>query len=180
MNKMKCLIPFVVTLSLLSCNLNKEKQTPSSISVIKAIDIEESKLDENKFKEMDPQVAIDFLNAYIENSNQMRSSIGVVEWCKASSLATESFKIELEKIIHKARQQYPELGLGFDPLFDAQDYPEEGVELVDFNSETGYITVKGIQWESFIVTMKVVFQNDRSLVDGCGIVNIPKSQRAER
>ncbi|MEW7279495.1 hypothetical protein ABW636_12950 [Aquimarina sp. 2201CG1-2-11] len=121
-------------------------------------------------------MAINFLNSYIKNN----SSLGVIEWTKTSSLVTENFKKELENIVTKAREEDPELGLGFDPILDAQDYPDEGVELLNFDSETGYVIVKGIKWDSFNLTMKVIAKNGKVLVDGSGTINIPEDKRSER
>jgi hypothetical protein len=121
-----------------------------------------------------PQVAIDFFNAYIANCNKYENAIDIIEWTKASTYATSSFKKELETLVEQAWKEDPELGLGYDPILYAQDYPDEGVELLDFNSETGYLTVKGIKWESFQVSMKVLNENGKTLVDGCGAINMSK------
>ena len=130
--------------------------------------------------DINPQIALDFLNSYINNCNKMRDAIGTLKWIKETPFATKSLKNTLEKLIANARSKNPELGLDFDPIFDAQDYPSKGVKLLNFNSETGYATVQGINWESFKVTIKVVNQNGQSLVDGCGIINIPENKRAKR
>jgi hypothetical protein len=40
--------------------------------------------------------------------------------------------------------------------------------------------VRGKDWKEFILVLKVVSQNDKWLVDGAGIINIPTDKRAER
>jgi len=72
------------------------------------------------------------------------------------------------------------MGLGADPIFDAQDYPSKGFELESIDETTNYLTMKGKDWSEFKLTMKVVEENGKWLVDGCGIVNIPKDKRAAR
>ncbi len=177
---MKYIIPIIASLLLFGCNSQKEKQpetsnTNSSPTIKKeSIEIEKATTDINT------QIALNFLNSYIDNSNKMKEAIGIIDWVKATPFATENLKHELEKMVNNAWEQNPELGLGFDPIFDAQDYPDEGIELLDFDRETGYLIVKGIKWESFNVTMKVVNQNGQTLVDGCGIINIPEDKRAKR
>ena len=73
----------------------------------------------------------------------------------------------------------PYVGLDSDPIFDGNAYPEKGFELLSTDN-TDFITVKGKNWDTYKVTMKVVYQNKKWLVDGCGIINIPKEKRAER
>lgn len=180
LKNMKNIILILLTAFSVGCNDHKEEQADTSNSIEVAEVITDAIENGNKEVDLNPQIAIDFMNAYIENCNKMKDALGIVDWTYASPLTTQHLKIELENIVNTAWEQDPEIGLGFDPFFDAQDYPDEGVELFDFNQETGYITVKGINWESFRLTLKVVRQYGQTLVDGCGIVNIPIEKRAER
>lgn len=145
-------------------------------------DSQSEKSNENELRstEINSQVGIDFLNSYIENCNQMQGSTDVVEWTRSSKVATDKFKTELENLVVNARKENPELGLGFDPIFDAQDYLDEGIRLFEFDAETGFLTVKGINWESFKVTMRLISQDGQTKVDGCGIINIPKDKSTSR
>lgn len=83
------------------------------------------------------------------------------------------FKLEYKKAD-------PEIGLDADPIFDAQDYPDKGFELETFDSKTNYLVVKGKNWTDFKLRIKMVLENDRWLVDGCGIINIPHDKRIAR
>ncbi len=124
--------------------------------------------------------ALTFINAYVDNCNKMKESVGVVEWLNSNNLTTNSFKIEVKTIIEEAYKEDPELGLGFNLIFDAQDYPTEGFDLEVFDSKTNYIIVKGKDWVDFKLTIKVALEDNKWFVDGCGIVNIPKDKRSER
>lgn len=124
--------------------------------------------------------ALSFINGYVENSNNMKTAMNISDWTKANTLCTANFKAELKNIIDEAFREDPEMGLDADPIFDAQDYPEKGFELVSFDEKTNYLTVKGIDWPDFKLTLKVVEENGKWLVDGCGSVNIPEEKRAER
>lgn len=66
----------------------------------------------------------------------MKESIGIIEWVNSNNLTTNRFKNEVKTIIEDAYSEEPELGLGFDPIFDGQDYPDEGFELESFDSKT--------------------------------------------
>lgn len=130
------------------------------------------------FTEDKTQVALTFLNSYVENCNLMSESIGVIDWVNTSDLVSTNFKNELQKTMDEAYASDPEMGLGADPLFDAQDWPEEGFELDTINEETNEITLKGINWPDFKVIMNVIEENGKWLVDGCGMVNIADQKKA--
>jgi len=125
-------------------------------------------------------IALTFINSYVDNCNKMKESIGIIEWVNSNSLTTNRFKTEVKSIIEEAYKEDPELGLGFDPIFDGQDYPDEGFELETFDSKTNFIVVKGKNWVDFKLTIKVVLEDNKWLVDGCGIINIPKDKRSDR
>ena len=173
---MKNIILIFITLFLFGCNFNKKKQSKSSNTESKDTIVSTNKDFEKNTQDINYQVAIDFLNSYIENG----ISAGMLDWTKTSSLATENFKKELEQIVNKAWEEEPEFGLDFDPIFDGQDYPTDGFELFDIDKETGYVIAKGIKWESFKVTLKLINENGKTLVEGSGVVNIPEEKRTER
>lgn len=125
-------------------------------------------------------VALNFINDYVDNCNKMKNQIGIIEWINSNQNASKELKSELIRIIEEANQNDPEYGLGFDPIFDAQDYPDEGFELTKFDSISNYLTVEAKNWKGFIITMKIKEINNKWLVDGCGIINIPKTMQAER
>lgn len=118
-----------------------------------------------------------FINDYVKYSNEPNSSYDIVNWVKLNSSVSERFVSNLEKILEEAYKEDPELGLGFDPLFNAQDYPEKGFEIASFDEESNYLIVRGIDQPDFKVTMKIKKENGNWLVDGCGIVNIPQEKR---
>ncbi len=142
-----------------------------------------SQLSEEKetIKDNSPEnTALTFINSYIVDSNKMNKSVGYLNFVKSSNLTTKSFKIELQKIVDEAEKLDPEMGLDFDPIIDGQDYPDEGFELKHFDTKSNFIIVKGKNWADFEVTMKLIFENEKWLIDGCGIVNIPKNNQSKR
>lgn len=124
--------------------------------------------------------ALDFINAYNDNSSKLNKAVGTIEWVNANALTTREFKAALGKLIHEAYAIDPEMGLGADPIFDAQDSPTQGFELEYFDEKTNYLIVKGKDWPEFRLSMKVIEENGEWLVDGCGMVNIPNHRRIER
>lgn len=123
--------------------------------------------------------ALAFINGYVENANKLKQSVDTVDWVKSNNLSTKGFKKELKRLMDKAGKD-PDSGLDADPVFDAQDFPDKGFELESFDEKTDYMTVRGIDWPEFKLTMKILFENGNWLVDGCGMINIPKNKRAER
>lgn len=117
--------------------------------------------------------ALTFINAYVENCNDSKRE-DIVKWTQSNELTTNRFKTELKNIIDEAYKQDPEMGLDADPILDAQDYPDEGFEFDSFNKENNRLILKGKNLENFKVTIIMVNENGKWLVDGCGMVNIPK------
>jgi hypothetical protein len=124
--------------------------------------------------------AIAFLNAYVANCTQEKGALSMGEWVSASKLTTTRFKTELTRMLAEAYAEDPELGLDADPVFDAQDYPDKGFELYSFDSKTNYAVAKGKDWPDFKLTVKMVLENNKWLVDGCGIINVPPAKRSPR
>ncbi len=188
---MKQIILILTIISIVSCKKNVEKEN-SEINVLndKIINPKteiNSQLEEEKenvketIKDNSPEnTALTFINSYIADSNKMKKSVGYLNFVKSSALTTNSFKTELQKMVDEADKENPEMGLDFDPIVDGQDYPDEGFELKNFNSKTSFIIVKGKKWTDFEVTMKLVLDNEKWLVDGCGVVNIPKNYQSKR
>ena len=121
-----------------------------------------------------------FINDYVENSNKMTDKVDIIDWVNSNNLSTNNFKTELKKIIEDAYEKEPEVGLDFDPILDAQDYPDKGFELESLDEKTNYLTVRGKDWADFKLTIKIIEENGNWLVDGCGIINIPTDKRAKR
>lgn len=131
-------------------------------------------------QKINTNVAVDFLNSYIESSQYFEDQYGIVHWANASPMATQNFKNTLEKMVRDAFEADPQMGLGADPIFDAQDFPMQGYEVYSANYDTGYITVNNTEWDGFHVLVKLVNQGGKTLVDGCGVVNIPKADQLPR
>ena len=125
----------------------------------------------------DYKIALKFINDYVTFCNDLSSNLSTNQWLKNQPLVTTKFQNELEKIIIEAKTNDPELGLGFDPILDAQDYPDK-FELS--KTDDKYLIVKGIDWPNFQLTLKLDLIDGNWLVDGSGIINIPSNKRIER
>ena len=169
----KIIIAVLIFSLILSCK-EKSAHTENIIG--------DSTLVVTKISSVDSAVALKFMNEYIENENlQMKGEgLELVKWVNENPFATQSLKTELQKILDKAYKIEPEIGLGFDPVLDAQDFPEEGFELENIDHKTGYVTLAGKQWKEFKVRMRLIESDGKWLVDGVGIINVPESQRAPR
>ncbi|SFT18905.1 hypothetical protein SAMN05660206_12022 [Sphingobacterium wenxiniae] len=126
---------------------------------------------EEQSTETDYQVAERFLNEYV-----VLESDDVEQWIQQHILLTNSFKATYLNIMEAARKEDPEIGLGFDPILNGQDFPST-FTIADIDSTTGYVTLKGVEWADFLLVVRVVKQNETSLLDGAGIVNIPEEVR---
>ena len=115
--------------------------------------------------------ALTFINGYVDNCNKMNEAIDILNWVNSNNLSTNYFKTELKRILDEANEKEPGVGLDFDPIFDAQDFPDKGFELESADEATNYIVLRGKDWHDFKLTIKVVEENGVWLVDGCGIIN---------
>ncbi|MES2241046.1 MAG: hypothetical protein V4497_12385 [Bacteroidota bacterium] len=167
----KNILSFLMIFILLSCNKKTENK----------LDIESS--NKKPKTEIDASIALQFLNDYTELSNKIilkKSDINIEEWIKKSTSVTEDFKNSYETLIKDAEKEDPELSLDFDPIFDAQDYPEKGFEVSKIDNEDNYITFKSKDSNEFLLNIKVKLTNKKWLVDGAGIINIPQNKRIKR
>lgn len=127
------------------------------------------------------EVALEGLNDYIDFINKNYANClncSVVEMIEKHELFTSHFKNEHTQLIEKSFVDAPDYGLGFDPIVDGQDCPTEGfvVKSIDGN----YITLKGVDWPEFELTVKMKQEGEKWLIDGVGIINIPEQKRAKR
>ncbi len=172
--------PYLILLLLLSaCNSKQQESDETETSSIEQSQTSQAETMPTKSK-LNSQVALDFINAYVDNISGMNTEIEITEWVATSQLVTNKFKEELKNMISAAWKNDPEYGLGFDPIFDAQDFPDEGFEISAFDEATGYVTVVGKNWEDFTLNLRIVNKDGQTLVDGCGVINVPEEMRAER
>ena len=165
MNRLYIILFIVLTCS---CSTSNEKKE----TIVEVQKIEKTTPDNN--------VALKFINDYADYCDKlMNKEIVDSNWVYNNNMLTESFKKRHKFIIDSAYIADPEMGLDADPIFDAQDYPDNGFEIMT-TDKNGFITVRGKDWKEFILVLKVVSQNDKWLVDGAGIINIPTDKRAER
>jgi hypothetical protein len=128
----------------------------------------------------DAGVALAFINGYTRVCAVPGTATADSIWVENSPQVTDGFKQRYRFILDSARKADPELGLDFDPIFDAQDFPDKGFSLASMDSTSGYLRVAGNDWKTFELVLKLAYVNNKWLVDGAGIINIPKEMRARR
>ncbi len=123
---------------------------------------------------IDYSVAEQFINDYV-----VLESNDVEQWVQNHTLLSNNFKARYSALIDSARRAEPEIGLGFDPVVDGQDFPNQ-LSILEIDSLNGYVTLQGVDWEDFQLVMKVIYENNQSLIEGSGIINIPEGKQATR
>lgn len=131
------------------------------------------------FKNTDTLVAAKFINDYVELQNKRVSRLETMEWINANDLLTDEFKDTYLKMQDDALQADPELGLDFDPIMNAQDYPEEGFVISTFSSKTGEAVLIGKEWNTFNVTLKLKMVGDKCLINEAGVIH-PKPSKIKK
>ena len=93
-----------------------------------------NKVNIKKESKIDTQVALKFINDYCEFCNQQlkknKSILSTDVWIAKNNLLSISFKKSYKGLVDAAKKEDPELGLDFDPIFDAQDFPERGIKKI--------------------------------------------------
>ena len=137
-----------------------------------------SEVPKQMYQTKEADIAVKFLNDYVSYLDLKSSNKDLSKWIEYYPLLTKNFKISYRKIVEDAEKNDPEVGLEFDPILDAQDNPSGFVlKKIDQN---GFLTLQGKDWLDFMVTVKLISAGNKCLVDGAGIINIPKDKQAKR
>lgn len=129
------------------------------------------------------EAANSFMNSYKKYSDDVmhrKTKETAEHWIQSNKNVTANFKKTYKSIVDEANKADPAMGLDFDPIFDAQDYPDKGFQILDCDEKTNLVTLSGKGWKEFKVVVKVISTDSAWLVDGAGIINIPKNLRARR
>ena|SRR5689334_17175517 len=165
---MRSLLIGLCVVALLSCNSKSATKAETAASPSK----EPANPDFN--------VALKFINDYTNFCTKADRRVTDSEWIKQNPLLTNNFKNRYEFLLDSAKMKDPELGLDSDPVFDAQDFPEKGFSILNIDTLNKYVTVSGNDWKEFELVLKLEQENNKWLVDGAGIINIPADKRAKR
>jgi hypothetical protein len=123
----------------------------------------------------DYKIALKFINDY--NKEFLNPNSEALGWLSENKTVTQNLVQRYKQMLDSAEIADPELGLDFDPIINAQDSDEQGFEIKEIDSILGYVTVSGKSAPDFEIVLKVIEKNGVSLVDGSGVINIPKSKQ---
>ena len=170
---------FLALLTLQSCKKNEAKN-----ELNKVVKTENIKTQKETDIPTDTIVAMKFINEYCDFCNKQFNEHKIInprKFIEKNELLTESFKKSYKELFETAEKDDPEIGLDFDPIFDAQDFPENGFELLKIE-KNGYLIVraKGSEWSNFKIKLKVSSYANKWLVDGASVINIPSNLREKR
>ena len=143
------------------------------VSCKKPIDSEN---DKTKFSgDIDYNVALKFINDY--NKDFFNPHIKTSEWLSRNKMVTKNLVDRYKQMVDSAEIDDPELGLDFDPIISGQDSDEQGFEIKEIDSLNGYVTVQGKSYSEYKIVLKLIEKNGVTLVEGSGVINIPKSRQ---
>jgi len=129
------------------------------------------------------KAANSFMNQYkkyCDDSLNEKTKLTAEQWLQRNKTVTENFKKSYKQLVDDASKEDPEMGLDFDPILDAQDYPDKGFKILSCDEKSNLVTLSGIGWESFTVVVKTSRTEKDWLIDGAGVINIPQDKRARR
>lgn len=128
------------------------------------------------------QVALAFMNGYVAYSQAImgsKTTMNTASWLGKFPHLAADFIPAYKKLEAQGREQDAELSWGMDLIFDAQDYPDQGFQLLRCKAND-LVELRGRDWPEFTVAVKTVKQQGRYLVAGAGRVNLSASERAQR
>ncbi|MDM1548763.1 hypothetical protein HX096_12960 [Empedobacter falsenii] len=166
----KFILPVLLLSFVASCNSNNSSSSSKENKVKDSV----------KESDVNYNVALDFMNNYVDYIIDTIGKINQDEYIKQNELLTQSFKDRYKFVQDSAFKVEPEVGLDFDPIVDGQDFPDKGFKIKSIDKATGLVTLQGIDWQDFEVVLKVVNENNKSLINGSGIINIPMNKQAKR
>ncbi len=120
-------------------------------------------------------VALQFINDYTDHCNNIEDTISLIDWISMRDDVTPAFEQGLSNLILEAEKTDTELGPGYDPIFNAQDYPSEGYILAK-NSDSSMVYLVGKNQEQFKLNVKVIKVEDTWLVDGISEVSASSTE----
>jgi len=158
----------LLTLLLISCSSKNQNKTVKPL------------IKKTKQEFVDYNVGLKFINDYTELCNEQMTNrdtiIDIRNWINKNKIVSVEFKKRYNFILDSAEQASPETGLDFDPIFDAQDYTDSIFEIKEIDSLNNFIKVIG-KGDNFKSILRVVKYKNKTLVDGAGIINIPKNKQ---
>jgi len=119
-------------------------------------------------------IALDFINEYTALCNDQNNESSLIEWVNKNPYVTEEFSSSHESILKAARERDSIFGLGFDPIFNAQDYPDKGFYVSNKDSTSGTVLLKGIDWEEYELNVLLIKVNRVWKINQVGAVNVDK------
>lgn len=91
------------------------------------------------------QFALDFIHDYLSQTIT-KTDQDKINWMRSRRDVSDSFKHAHKDLLEKARKEDPDMGLGFDPILNAQDHPN-AFEIASV--EGNYILLQGKDWPDF-------------------------------
>ena len=169
----KLIFLILMSFCIISCTQNRDNKSPETL----VGSIAESR---DSLTAGDLDFALEFINGYVGYCNDHENQMDIADWINSNQMVTTEFRKDLSRIIDEANRENPEIGLEYDPILDAQDYPDEGFELLSLDPVSNLVYLRGKDWQEFELTVKAKYVDGVWLVDGCGAVNVPEEDRDER
>jgi tetratricopeptide (TPR) repeat protein len=146
---------------------NGQRETPTPTFILPKAGIDQTSAD---------SVALWFIHAYKKFCDSGEGD--AIEWIHDNPLTSSEFKAAHRELIEIALENDPEIGLDFDPIFDAQDYPDDFI--IEGINKEGYVILKGKEWPQFRAIIKMKAAGSHWEVDGAGVINIPEALQLNR
>lgn len=172
------LVVLVLLVHLISACGNKMKESNGASEIYEGLAVDDkdslaSKGSVDSMLQMKQNYALDFVNNYLNRIvGDGEYHQDLMEWLANDNSTSIRFRNELDSLITKAEEDDPEIGLGYDPIIEGQDYAA-AYELDYYDADKDFFLLRGIVPENaYTVKIRIVDREGRLWVDGCGEINM--------
>jgi hypothetical protein len=113
-----------------------------------------------------------YYKEYLHKPAKGNSDKALIRWVAANPNLSDTFKQGLRQTLLDARKAEPEMGLGYDPILMAQDYPDKGYRAKDIQvtGDKASLVMEGIDAPDFKILVKLVNSANKWKIDSIGEV----------
>ena len=117
------------------------------------------------------RTAITFINGYVAFIEGNSNEFPPYSWVQENALLSHELKSAYKATIEAGYLEDPELGIGYDPILNAQDIPSnKGYMAISCNPEKHTVELQGKESKAFRNTVELTYVGGRWLIISIGSI----------
>lgn len=115
--------------------------------------------------------AITFINSYVSFIEGNSNEFPPYAWVQKNALLSNEFKAAYKKTIEAGYLEDPELGIGYDPILNAQDIPgSKGYMAISCSPEKHTVELQDKENKAFINAVELTYVDGKWLITSIGSI----------